>query len=119
MDTKLKEKDSIWDKGIVVEGYDKKLYRKDAAGAWIAYAEYGNRDSIMGWEIDHIWPKSKGGKDDIDNLRPLNWKNNDSKGDDYPVYKTAVIAEGNKNIPKEEERTVNENLQIKLKKLYG
>ena len=110
----------IWDeKGIVVDGYDKDLYRKDAAGAWIAFDMYGNRDSVLGWEVDHVWPKSKGGDDKDDNLRPLNWRNNDSKGDDYPVYKTAVVAEENKNVFKEEERTINENLQLILQKLYG
>lgn len=110
----------IWDeKGIVVEGYDKNLYRKDAAGAWIAFEMYGNRDSVLGWEVDHVWPKSKGGDEHIENLRPLNWRNNDSKGDDYPVYKTAVVAEENRNVFKEEERTINENLQLILKKLYG
>ena len=97
-DSQIKQ---IWDeKGIIVEGYDKDLYRKDAAGAWIAFSMYGNRDSVLGWEIDHVWPKSKGGGEHPENLRPLNWRNNDSKGDDYPVYRTAIIAEGNKNVQK-------------------
>ena len=110
----------IWnDKGIVVDGYDKNLYRKDAAGAWIAFHMYGNKDSVLGWEIDHVWPLSKGGGDQPENLRPLNWRNNESKGDDYPTYKTAVVAEDNKNVFKEEERTINEDLQLILEKLYG
>ncbi|MCR4799205.1 MAG: HNH endonuclease [Bacteroidales bacterium] len=110
----------IWDeKGIVVDGYDKNLYRKDAAGAWIAFSMYGNRDSVLGWEVDHIFPKAKGGDDQIENLRPLNWRNNESKGDDYPMYKTAVVAENDKNIFREEERIVNEITQKKLQELYG
>ena len=110
----------IWDeKAIAVDGYDKELYRKDAAGAWIAFNMYGNKDSLLGWEVDHVWPKQKGGGDHMENLRPLNWRNNVSKGDDYPIYKTAVIAEGNKNIFKEEERTINEKLQKILQELYG
>ena len=109
----------VWDKGVIVDGYDKDIYRKDAAGAWIAFEMYGNRDSVLGWEVDHVWPNSKGGDEHIENLRPLNWRNNDSKGDDYPVYKTAVVAEENKNVLKEEERTVNEKLQLILQNLYG
>ena len=110
----------IWDeKAIAVDGYDKELYRKDAAGAWIAFNMYGNKDSLLGWEVDHVWPKQKGGGDHMENLRPLNWRNNVSKGNDYPVYKTAVVAEGNKNIFKEEERTINEKLQKILQEFYG
>lgn len=110
----------IWDeKGIVVDGYDKDMYRKDAAGAWIAFNMFGNKDSVLGWEVDHIWPKSKGGGEHFENLRPMNWRNNESKSDDYPNYKTAVVAEDNKNVFKEEERTINENLQLILQRLYG
>ena len=110
---------AVWDKGIVVEGYDKNLYRKDAAGAWIAFASYGNRDSVLGWEVDHGWPQAKGGGDEMENLRPLHWQNNDSKGVDYPVYNTAILAEEDKNVPKVEKRTINANLQSQLEKLYG
>lgn len=112
-------KKQVWDKGIVVEGYDKDLYRKDASGAWIAYNSYGNRDSIFGWEIDHVYPQSKGGDDDIINLRPLHWKNNDSKGDDYPVYIIKLKAVDDHNEEVHESRTVNESLQEILNKLYG
>lgn len=109
----------VWDKGIIVEGYDKDLYRRDAAGAWIAFNSYGNRDSVLGWEIDHVWPQSKGGDDKIENLRPMNWRNNESKGDDYPVYNTAVVAVEDKNIFKIESRTINDSLQSILFNLYG
>ena len=109
----------VWDKGIIVEGYDKDLYRRDAAGAWIAFNSYGNRDSVLGWEIDHVWPQSKGGDDRIENLRPMNWRNNESKGDDYPVYNTAVVAVEDKNIFKIESRTINDSLQSILFNLYG
>ncbi|MBD5437297.1 MAG: HNH endonuclease [Treponema sp.] len=110
--------DSIWNKGISVDGYDETRIRKDCCGAWIVKDAYGNRDDDFGWEIDHVYPKSLGGDDDHDNLRPMNCHNNKSKQDDYPSYKSSIIADGTKNIFSEEQFTVNENLQEILKNLY-
>lgn len=109
----------VWNKGIEVEGYDKDLYRRDAAGAWIAFSSYGNRDSVFGWEIDHVYPQSKGGDDNIVNLRPLHWRNNESKGDNYPVYAIKLKAVDDHNEEVYETRTVNESLQKILKLIYG
>lgn len=67
--------------------------RKDACGAFILYEDFGDRNSAFGWEIDHIYPASKLKEredvtdeqiDDMRNLRPLNWRNNASKGADCP-----------------------------------
>ena len=90
----------IWDKGTIVPGIDSTKYRKDIAGAWIEYLKYGNTDSELGlgWEIDHRIPKSMGGTDDISNLRPLQWRNNRSKGDSYPVWTSVIGSNGNTNI---------------------
>ena len=52
---------AVWNKGIIVPGYDSTKYRKDIAGAWMSYTEYGNTNSDLGWEIDHIRPKSMNG----------------------------------------------------------
>ncbi len=109
----------IWQKAIVVEGYDKALYRQDFSGAWISRNAYNDRNSVLGWEIDHIYPKSKGGGNHWVNLRPINWKNNIAKGDDYPNYVAAVVAEDNKNIEKEVNCTVGLKLQEELSKIYN
>jgi len=69
----------VWEKGTVVSGYDKNVWRKDQCGAWIKRDRYGDRDSKYGWEIDHIKPSSDGGGDELSNLRPLQWENNASK----------------------------------------
>ncbi len=71
----------VWRKATIVPGVDKNNLRKDQCGAWIKFSDYGNRNSETGWEIDHIKPISKGGKDNIENLRPLQWQNNAEKSD--------------------------------------
>lgn len=108
----------VWNKARKVEGFDPALIRKDSCGAWILRNEYGNTESIYGWEIDHIYPLSRGGDDNPQNLRALQWSNNRSKGDDYPAYNSAFQAEGTLNIPSEVQYTVNEGLQEQLKQLY-
>lgn len=79
---------AVWAKGkpCVKDGksWDKSVWRWDKCGSVMKYSEHGNRDSKNGWEIDHIKPSSKRGSDDLENLQPLNWKNNNAKGDTYP-----------------------------------
>lgn len=108
----------IWQKANEVEGYDPSKYRKDCCGAWIAYAKYGDTSNPYGWEIDHVYPKVRGGDNHEENLRPMNWLNNRSKGDDYPSYKSSVKADNNRNIQSEEIFTVNTTLQTIIRKIY-
>lgn len=112
-------KDQVWEKAKEVDGYDPKLVRKDCCGAWILYDDYGDTESDFGWEIDHVYPLSMGGGNDMDNLRPMQWQNNRAKADNYPTYKTAMYAEGNTNTEAERQLKVNDTLQNKLKQLYG
>lgn len=111
--------DFVWEKGLKVDGYNPDLYRKDFSGAWIARSAYGDTDSILGWEIDHVYPVSRGGTDEDINLRPINWRNNRSKGDSYPDYIAVVVSEENKNVFKETRFTVGRLLQTKLNALYN
>ena len=37
----------------------------------------------MGWEVDHIKPVAKGGRNAKDNLQALQWKANRQKGDQW------------------------------------
>lgn len=87
---------AVWDKGSLTSGNDKDVWRKDQCGAWINRKQYGNRNSLYGWEIDHIKTVSKDGTDVLGNLRPLQWENNASRGDGRLV--TVVTAEGVNNV---------------------
>jgi 5-methylcytosine-specific restriction endonuclease McrA len=75
---------AVWNKGRVIASYDPNIWRWDACDKPMLYAEHGNTDSEYGWEIDHIYPRSKGGESTIDNLQPLNWQTNRRKSDTYP-----------------------------------
>ena len=75
---------AVWQKGKIVVGYDPNKFRKDSYGAWMERSLYGEINSERGWEIDHILPSSKGGSPDLENLQPLQWKNNRKKSDKLP-----------------------------------
>lgn len=107
----------VWEKGRQVEGVDPAMFRKDACGAWIARNKFANRDSEFGWVLDHIMPRSLGGPDCEENLRPMQIKNNISKGSDYPSYVACVTAEGEINVRKLRTLTVNDKIQSKIMRL--
>jgi len=62
----------VWEKGIAIPEHDVNIYRRDVYNSWMLRHAYRNRTSGYGWEIDRIDPN---GGDDINNLRPLHWKN--------------------------------------------
>ena len=66
---------SVWEKGEIVANYDANRFRKDQCGAWMRRFGYGDKNSMLGWGIDHISAKSEGGRDELSNLRPLQWRN--------------------------------------------
>jgi len=87
----------IWQKAQYVSPENEaRGFRKDECGAWIKLSDYGNRDSPYGWEIDHIFPQSLGGSDELYNLRPLHWENNIEKAG-RPYLSCAVTSDGTSN----------------------
>lgn len=93
------EIESVWKKARIQVNNNPEVFRKDYAGAWIKKNEYGKKTDY-GWEIDHLKPLEKGGTNDLDNLVPLHWRNNNSKSDDYPEWKTTVSSDGVSNSEK-------------------
>lgn len=89
---------SVWNKWTIVNWYDSKNIRKDTCGAWIRFDKFLNRDSIFGWEVDHITPQNNWWSDSLSNLRPLQWKNNISKSDWRLVCK--IVSNWTSNIEK-------------------
>lgn len=72
---------SVWEMGQEIPKYSPDEWRWDKCGKVMKWDEHGNRNSDVGWEIDHINPVSNGGDDNLINLQPLNWKNNLDKAD--------------------------------------
>jgi hypothetical protein len=72
---------AVWRKGAIILGQDSAIMRRDSEGSIMLFSQRGNCDSEYGWQIDHIHPRSKGGKDVLSNLQPLNWRNNQRKKD--------------------------------------
>lgn len=72
----------IFNKGTIIRGKNPSFYRKDKFGSMIYWSSYG-KITEMGWEVDHSKPQSKGGTNHLNNLQPMHWHNNRSKGDSY------------------------------------
>lgn len=75
-------------------------FRLDESGAIIQFSQFGEQTEY-GWTIDHVLPVSKGGTDDIRNLDPSHWKNNQAKGDDFPSYFVAIGVRNNETFENE------------------
>ena len=73
----------VWQKARRVKGKNPNLYRRDSQGNLIYKPAY-DRDSPMGWQVDHIWPRSKGGSDAQRNLQALQTGANKRKSNKTP-----------------------------------
>jgi len=98
-------KKEVWEKAEIVKGHNPDVYRKDLAGAWIKWSEFGNckRELGFGWVVDHINPVDNDGSCHIRNLQPMQWRNNEAKSNNYPLFKTVISSLIDKNIRLERE----------------
>lgn len=86
MEYSKEQLDAIFAKGEVIPDKNPSEYRKDACGNEIYRPNYG-KETPMGWEVDHNFPKAKGGTNSSRNLKPLQSSENARKGDTYPYKK--------------------------------
>ena len=96
MDWSESQIQAVWEKGATAGKVNSQQWRKDACGAWICRAHFNDRKSPFGWEIDRIRIEENGKSNELDNLRPLQWKNLQmKKGDELSC---PVIANGGLNM---------------------
>ena len=106
----------VWEKATIINTKHKNLWRNDLAGAVIRREDYGDQNSLYGWEIDHIRPcnprdpKVTPGTDEMSNLQPLQWENNKRKSGYYPKYSTLVSASRTGNIFNEKRWHILKNI---------
>ena len=125
-DFSKQEIEDVWSQGLIIEGWNPDIVRQDAAGAGILREKYGDHDSIFGWDIDHIYPQNELEKLNVPqelinnriNLRPMNWKNNISKSNDYPEYRSVLKSSDKTNVEDPQYKIVNEKKQQELKEFY-
>lgn len=119
-------KQMAWEASRTVDGFNPDRVRLDACGAWISYEAYKDKESLFGWELDHIIPVTlletfevpSKLRDDPQNIRALHCRNNKSKGYSYPIYKAAMVGAGDTNIEQNATFWVDEALQYTLRKLF-
>jgi len=56
-------------------------FRKDCLGNLLRYADFGNRHSPFGWELEYIVPARLGGSNSPENLQALQWKAAAARGE--------------------------------------
>jgi hypothetical protein len=124
--TKDTLKEIAWKTARIVDNHDANIERMDACGAWMHYEDFENYESAYGWNIDHVYPITK--LRDLKkphnlwnhptNIRAMQWQNNQSKANAYPLYISKIQGEGDKNIESSKTFYVEEALQYSLRCLF-
>ena len=60
-------------------------FRKDCLGNLVRYADFSNRHSPFGWELDYIISRSLGGSTSPENLQARHWKANAARSESLPA----------------------------------
>lgn len=72
---------------IWTKRYGKDLKVQDFAGRTMVKSAYDDRNSDYGWNLDHVFPQSKGGVTAEHNLVCCHILTNDEKADSFPCFK--------------------------------
>ena len=86
-------KEVAWNKADKVPGRNPDLYRQDKCENIIYWHSY-DKDSDMGWNIDHSKPVRAGGTNHGNNLQALQTSQNKSKNATYPYQYESVEPRG-------------------------
>ena len=86
---------AAWENAPLADRANPRKWRKDSCGAWIGRDQYGNHDSVFGWEIDAAEAAENGGVRDLSRLRPLQWRNAVSGPDGKPSCRVTAWGGGN------------------------
>ena len=93
-DTNLRtKKEMVWEAAATIPGKNPKTHRQDAFGNPMFWRSYGKR-TPMGWMLDHIWPVSKGGSNELKNIQALQTAENTNKSNIlvYRPFKRFVVS---------------------------
>lgn len=99
----------VWEKGEIIPGVNKDLYRKDCAGAWMFFSAFVQDANEANFDVrSYTWtiaphkPLRTYGSSELGNLMPMNLINAITKGQNYPQWKTKISSNGNENIIREQ-----------------
>ena len=85
-------KRAAWSRTSPVGGHNNSWeFRKDRLGNMVRYADYGNRKSPFGWELDHI-ERGVGVANDPANLQALHWRATAARSANVPAALAASTA---------------------------
>ncbi len=77
---------ALWEKR-----YGQESRVTDFAGREMVKSAYNNRDSEFSWNLDHVMPRSLGGRTDESNLVCCNMRTNQEKAAWFPLFETNGI----------------------------
>ncbi len=60
-------------------------FRKDCLGNLVRYADFANRHSPFGWELDYIVARALGGSSSPENLQVLHWRATAARSENAPA----------------------------------
>ncbi len=80
-------KRAAWARTNPVQGNGSWEFRKDCWGNLIRYADYGNRHSPFGWEIETVG----GANSNPENMQALHWKAHAARAE--PALRLVTVAE--------------------------